>query len=202
MPEATPLTPEKMPAAGHEEEKGQTLLTLARGEIAKHFGHPEPRVPETPWLMRPGATFVTLTLHGELRGCIGSLEARRPLHIDVRANALAAAFQDPRFSPLRREEFEIIRVEVSLLTPAEPLAVASEAEARRVLRPGVDGVIFEYGRYRSTFLPQVWEQLPDPAQFLAHLKLKAGLPPDFWAEGVRLSRYGVSKWKEQKEDER
>jgi hypothetical protein len=98
---------------------------------------------------------------------------------------------------VRYEEFELIRVEVSLLTPAEPLVAASEAEALRRLRPGVDGVIFEYGRYRSTFLPQVWEQLPDPAEFLAHLKRKAGLPADFWAEGVRLSRYGVVKWKEE-----
>jgi len=179
------------------EEKGRTLLTLARGEIGRHLGLPAPAVPEKPWLQKPGATFVTLTREGDLRGCIGSLEAHRPLVIDVRVNAVAAAFQDPRFPPVRYEEFELIRVEVSLLTPAEPLVAASEAEALRRLRPGVDGVIFEYGRYRSTFLPQVWEQLPDPAEFLAHLKRKAGLPADFWAEGVRLSRYGVVKWKEE-----
>jgi AmmeMemoRadiSam system protein A len=149
------------------------------------------------WLEHPGASFVTLTKGGDLRGCIGSLEAHRPLAEDVRANAVAAAFRDPRFMPLSREEFGDIRVEVSLLSPTEPLAAGSEAEALAALRPGVDGVVFEYAHHRSTFLPQVWEQLPQPAEFLAHLKRKAGLPQDFWAADVRLSRYTVSKWKEQ-----
>jgi AmmeMemoRadiSam system protein A len=114
----------------------------------------------------------------------------------VRENAVAAAFRDPRFMPLSRAEFEDIRVEVSLLSPTEALAVNDEASALAALRPNTDGVVFEYGHYRSTFLPQVWEQLPEPAEFLAHLKRKAGLATDFWAEGVRLSRYTVSKWKE------
>lgn len=144
----------------------------------------------------PGASFVTLTRQGELRGCIGTLEAHRPLGIDVRENAVAAAFRDPRFTPLTRAEFDDVRVEVSVLSPAEALVVASEEHALETLRPHVDGVVFEYGDHRSTFLPQVWEQLPDPAEFLAYLKRKAGLPADFWAEQVRLSRYTVSKWKE------
>lgn len=178
-------------------EKGSTLLKLARSEIASKLGQADAASVQAGWLEEPGASFVTLTRHGELRGCIGSLEAHRPLGIDVRENAVAAAFRDPRFMPLSRAEFDDIRVEVSLLSTAEPLAVEDEAAALAVLRPNVDGVVFEYGHYRSTFLPQVWEQLPEPAEFLAHLKRKAGLPVDFWAEQVKLSRYTVSKWKEE-----
>ena len=147
-------------------------------------------------MAEPGACFVTLTRQGELRGCIGTLEAHRPLEQDVRENALAAAFRDPRFMPLARAEFDDVRVEVSVLSPHEALAAGSEKDALAVLRPGIDGVVFEYAHYHSTFLPQVWEQLPDPAEFMAHLKRKAGVPKEFWAEGVRLSRYTVSKWKE------
>ena len=179
-----------------DDEQGSTLLKLARSEIGKHLGHTLPSPSDAPWLAEHGACFVTLTQQGELRGCIGSLEAHRPLGADVRANAVAAAFRDPRFMPLSREEFNDIRVEVSVLSPAEQMAAGSEEDAWASLRPGVDGVIFEYEQYRSTFLPQVWEQLPQPAEFLAHLKRKAGLPMDFWADNVRLSRYSVSKWKE------
>jgi len=178
-------------------EKGATLLKLARAEIASKLGRPGAVSAQSDWLAEPGATFVTLTRQGELRGCIGTLEAHRPLGVDVRENAVAAAFRDPRFMPLSRAEFDEIRVEVSLLSPTEPLAVDDEAAALAALRPHVDGVVFEYGHYRSTFLPQVWEQLPEPAEFLAHLKRKAGLPVDFWAEQVKLSRYTVSKWKEE-----
>jgi AmmeMemoRadiSam system protein B/AmmeMemoRadiSam system protein A len=180
-----------------EGERGKTLLEIARSEIAAGLGHEATRPTDAGWLLEPGASFVTLTRRGELRGCVGSLEAHRPLGTDVRENALAAAFRDPRFMPLSRAEFDDVRVEVSLLSPTETLAVASEADALAVLRPNVDGVVFEYGHHRSTFLPQVWEQLPDPAEFLAYLKRKAGLPMDFWAEQVRLSRYTVTKWKEQ-----
>ena len=178
-------------------EKGSTLLKLARSEIASKLGHEVPSPAQAGWLAEPGASFVTLTRQGELRGCIGTLEAHRPLGLDVRENAVAAAFRDPRFMPLSRAEFDDIRVEVSVLSPAEALAVDDEVAALAALRPNVDGVVFEYRHFRSTFLPQVWEQLPEPAGFLAHLKRKAGLPMDFWAEGVRLSRYTVSKWKEQ-----
>jgi AmmeMemoRadiSam system protein B/AmmeMemoRadiSam system protein A len=177
-------------------DKGSTLLKLARSEIGSKLGHSIPPPAHAGWLDEPGASFVTLTREGELRGCIGTLEAHRPLGEDVRENAVAAAFRDPRFMPLSRDEFEDIRVEVSLLSPTEPLLVKSEEEALARLRPNVDGVVLEYGHYRSTFLPQVWEQLPNPAEFLAHLKRKAGLSMDFWAEQVRLSRYTVSKWKE------
>ena len=183
-------------SAKKKNKKGSTLLKLARSEIATKLGHDVSSPAQAGWLAEPGASFVTLTRQGELRGCIGTLEAHRPLGLDVRENAVAAAFRDPRFMPLTRVEFDEIRVEVSVLSPSEILVVASEEHALAILRPNVDGVVFEYRHYRSTFLPQVWEQLPEPAEFMAHLKRKAGLPMDFWAEEVRLSRYTVSKWKE------
>ncbi len=183
-------------SAPPDAEKGSTLLKLARSEIASKLGHEVSPPAQAGWLAEPGASFVTLTRQGELRGCIGTLEAHRPLGLDVRENAVAAAFRDPRFMPLAHAEFDEIRVEVSVLSPHEALAAGSEKDALAVLRPGIDGVVFEYAHYRSTFLPQVWEQLPDPAEFMAHLKRKAGVPKEFWAEGVRLSRYTVSKWKE------
>jgi len=179
-----------------ETEKGATLLQLARAEIAGKLGEEAPQPADKIWLREPGATFVTLTRAGELRGCIGTLEAHRALGIDVRENAVAAAFRDPRFTPLSRGEFRGVRVEVSLLSPTQTISVADERSALAALRPHIDGVVLEYGQHRGTFLPQVWEQLPEPAEFLAHLKRKAGLPMDFWADGVRLARYTVSKWKE------
>lgn len=179
-----------------QDRQGEVLLATARGAIASRFER-ESAAPEAqPWMQQHGASFVTLTLAGELRGCIGSLEAHRPLLEDVRRNAIAAAFHDPRFDPLSEAEFACIRVEVSVLTAAEPLQFESEEHVLIQLRPGVDGLILEFGRHRSTFLPQVWETLAEPASFLAHLKRKAGLSADFWHEELRLSRYGVTKWKE------
>jgi AmmeMemoRadiSam system protein A len=175
---------------------GHTLLPIARASIARTLGRNHAASEAATWLLEPGACFVTLTQQGELRGCIGSLEARRPLLIDVKANAVAAAFHDPRFSPLSARELDHTEIEISLLSAMQPLAFASEAEALAQLRPGIDGVVFEFGARRSTFLPQVWEQLPDTGEFIAHLKHKAGLPASFWAEEVRLQRYTVSQWKE------
>ena len=176
---------------------GTTLLQLARNAITTQFSQPGLSVAvDLPELHENGATFVTLTQRGQLRGCIGSLEAWRPLLADVQENARNAAFRDPRFAPLRAEELPVTRVEVSLLTPAEPMAFTDEADALARLRPQVDGVIFSAGGHRSTFLPQVWEQLPDPAEFMAHLKQKAGLPASYWGADVRLERYEVLKWKE------
>ncbi|MBL8478155.1 MAG: AmmeMemoRadiSam system protein A [Sterolibacteriaceae bacterium] len=181
-------------------DPGPALLVRARNAIAAKLGQATRAEPAHPALDQPGATFVTLTQNGLLRGCIGSLEAHRPLDQDVRANALAAAFRDPRFPPLTLAEFTRTRVEVSLLTAPQPMAFSDEADALRQLRPNVDGVIFSAGEGgklgRSTFLPQVWEQLPDPRQFMAHLKQKAGLPADYWSPDVRLQRYEVQKWKE------
>jgi len=179
------------------DDYGPILLPLARDAIARAVGERSAaREFDAPWLREHGATFVTLTQHNELRGCIGTLEAHRPLRVDIESNAVAAALHDPRFPALQREELAYTRVEVSLLSPAEPMAATTEADALAQLRPHVDGVILEYGYHRGTFLPQVWEQLPDPKSFLMHLKRKAGLPYDFWAAGVKLSRYTVSKWKE------
>lgn len=178
------------------EDQGPVLLAIARAAISTALGKPLAADESAPWLKEPGATFVTLTQHGELRGCIGSLEAHRPLLQDVKANAVAAALRDSRFLPLPTDELDITRVEVSLLSPYAPLRFTCEQDALAQLHPNVDGVVFEYANCRSTFLPQVWEQLPDPAEFMAHLKYKAGLSPDFWADGVKLSCYTVCKWKE------
>ena len=124
------------------------------------------------------------------------LEAHRPLDADVRSNARAAAFRDPRFAPLAEDELARTRVEVSLLTPAVPIEFADEDDAVRQLRPGIDGVILEWRGRRGTFLPQVWASLPERRSFFAHLKQKAGLPADFWAPDVKLDRYEVRKWQE------
>jgi AmmeMemoRadiSam system protein A len=177
-------------------ELGRTLLAIARGAIGTELGLPVEREHAHHALARPAATFVTLTQYGGLRGCIGTLEAYRPLGADVRANAVAAAFRDPRFAPLAVDEFETISVEVSVLSRSEPIRVVDEAALHRELRPGVDGVIVEYGRHRATFLPQVWEALPAPREFLAELKRKAGLSADFWSASMNVSRYTVTKYKE------
>jgi AmmeMemoRadiSam system protein A len=179
---------------------GRTLVNSARQAIAQALGLPGSHAhapPQLPALQEPGATFVTLhSAEGELRGCVGRLEACRPLGDDVRANAHAAAFHDTRFTPLAAHEWQGLRVEVSLLDAPEPMAARSEAEALATLRPHVDGVIFEWRGARATFLPQVWEQLPHPRSFMAALKRKAGLPADFWAADVQLSRYRVRKFKD------
>ncbi|TCV90711.1 AmmeMemoRadiSam system protein A [Sulfurirhabdus autotrophica] len=176
--------------------QGEILLPIARSSIANALGQVHTAAEDALWLQENGACFVTLTQEGQLRGCIGTLEAHRALLEDVKANAKAAAFQDPRFSPLTSAEFSYTEIEVSLLSPMQALSFSSEQEALAQLQPEVDGVVFEFGRYRSTFLPQVWEQLPATTDFMAHLKHKAGLRPDFWAEEVKLYRYTVSKWKE------
>ena len=179
---------------------GAALLAAARNAIGERLhiapSPPSPKPPPPAELAQPAATFVTLTRKGQLRGCIGSLQAYRPLAVDVAENAVAAAFRDPRFPPLSAEEFASTRVEVSLLSAAEPLSFTDEADALARLRPHVDGIILTHGHRRATFLPQVWEQLPKPADFMRQLKLKAGLSADFWDEHIRLARYGVQKWKE------
>ena len=175
---------------------GTALLTRARNAIASALGEVTHAEPDHPALVQPGASFVTLTQGGQLRGCIGSLEAWRPLDADVRANAKAAAFRDPRFNPLGLDELTRTRVEVSLLTPAVPMHFTDEADLLRQMRPQIDGMIFEYHGQRGTFLPQVWDSLPEPQQFLAHLKQKAGFAADFWSPAVTCHRYEVQKWKE------
>ncbi len=178
-------------------DQGLILLTLARNVIAQALAERTRPHAEPPWLDEPGATFVTLSQHGELRGCVGSLEARRALRADVEANAHAAAFRDPRFAPLGLREYADTDIEVSVLSALSVIEFAGQQQALAELRPGVDGVVFEYGARRSTFLPQVWEQLPEPRQFLAHLTQKAGLPAGFWDDEIKLWRYTVIKWREQ-----
>jgi len=176
-------------------EAGRILVPLARAAIGRELGCDDlPAAADAAWLRESGATFVTLLRSGELRGCIGTLEAWRPLGEDLAANAVAAAFRDPRFPPLKPGEFPGIAVEVSLLSAMETLRFDDEAGALSQLRPDIDGIVLQYGSHRSTFLPQVWQQLPDPGEFLAQLKYKAGLPPDFWHEELKLRRYTVSKW--------
>jgi hypothetical protein len=175
---------------------GFALLTIARNAIERHFGLEQRTVTPHPELSHPAATFVTLTQNGRLRGCVGSLEAYRPLAGDVAENALSAAFRDTRFPALESDELTRTRVEVSLLEKPEAIDFDDEADALARLRPGIDGLILTHGSRRATFLPQVWESLPDPRRFMAELKLKAGLAADYWDEDIRLARYGVQKWKE------
>jgi len=178
------------------DERGLILLAIARESLAAALGLGGETPRDEPWLREIGATFITLRERGELRGCVGSVRAYRPLLDDVRSNALAAAFSDSRFPPVQAREYSGISMEVSLLSPCEACEFGCEEEALAQLRPGIDGIIFEVGERRSTFLPQVWEQLPDPRDFLNHLKHKAGLPPSFWDPGVKLWRYSVTKWAE------
>ncbi|MBI1175726.1 MAG: AmmeMemoRadiSam system protein A [Sideroxydans sp.] len=177
-------------------EQGKVLLPIARAAISRALDVPHSADERAPWLAEHGACFVTLTQHGALRGCIGTLQAHRPLLADVQGNAVAAALHDPRFPSLRAEELGYTELEISLLSPASTMAFGNETDALAQLRPGIDGVIFRYRHHRSTFLPQVWEQLPQPHEFMDHLKKKAGLPATFWADEVEISRYSVTKWRE------
>jgi len=182
--------------AGH----GRKLLAIARASIAEALGARSGGAPESsePWLRESRATFVTLMQGEELRGCVGALEARRSLAEDVTANARAAAFEDSRFKPLTLEELARTEIEVSLLSTPKTIAFEDRADLLRKLRPGVDGVILEdleKGK-RATFLPQVWEDLSDPGQFIAGLKHKAGIAPDADVRGCRVKRYSVLKWRE------
>jgi len=135
------------------------------------------------------ATFVTLRIEDELRGCCGTLEPARPLLLDVWHNARASAFRDPRFAPLTADEWACTDVEVSVLTPCEPMRVRGESQLLVQLVPGRDGLVLEWRGRRATFLPKVWEQVAGPREFLQRLKLKAGLPADFWRDDVAVWRY-------------
>lgn len=180
-----------------DRERGRVLVAIARESIEEALGLRTAAAWDDPWLFEPGACFITLMRQGALRGCVGSVRAYRPLYEDVRANARASAFNDTRFPPVECMECPELRVEVSLLSAPEPVAFSGEAEALAALRPEIDGIIFESGGYRSTFLPQVWRQLPDPRDFLGQLKLKAGLSRSFWSPDVKLLRYTVTKWVEE-----
>lgn len=173
----------------------EKLLQIARSSICSGLETGKPThidIDDLPIeLARLQATFVTLMLHHRLRGCIGTLEAYRPLAEDVAVNAFNAAFKDPRFDPLTDTEWTQTKISLSLLNPAEPIEFSSETELIKQIRPGVDGLIIEDGFHRGTFLPSVWQSLPEPNQFLHHLKRKAGLPTDYWSGNLRVSRYTV-----------
>lgn len=147
-----------------------------------HQQFPEP-------LQQKRACFITLEISNQLRGCIGSLEATRPLIADVNHNAYATAFSDPRFPALSEKEFLLVNIHISILSPSEPMEFESEEDLKSKIRPGIDGLILEAEGRRGTFLPSVWESLPDTESFLGHLKMKAGLPEQYWSEQVRVWRY-------------
>ncbi len=176
-------------------EEHDCLLLLEVAERSIRHGLERDRslpivIEEYPETLHPlRATFVTLNFHGSLRGCIGCLEPCRPLVTDVAGNAFSAAFNDPRFPPLTPSELPGLEIHISVLSPSEPLLFASEQELLAQLKPGVDGLILEARGRRGTFLPTVWEQLPDPRDFLRHLRIKAGLPPHYWSPELRVSRY-------------
>ncbi len=181
-------------------EAGQTLLGLARQSIVHGLAHERPLAVTLSDYPAPltvnRASFVTLHRYGRLRGCIGSLEARRALVADVAENAFAAAFRDPRFPPLGQDEYPHITVDISILTPAQPVAIGSEADLLQAVRPGIDGLILQEGARRGTFLPAVWATLPKPADFIRQLKVKAGLPPDHWSDHIKVWRYQTEKIEE------
>ncbi len=183
------VVPQWFPADG-----GALLVRLARAAMERVLGLPVSFSLTAPWLEQVAAVFVTLTRDGALRGCIGSLTAHRALALDVAENAVAAALRDPRFAPVNAQELPALKVEVSLLTTPVALLFDSEADALAQLRPQQDGLIFEASGRRSTFLPQVWEQLPVPRAFLAALKEKAGLSANYWGADVKLSRYRIAKF--------
>lgn len=182
--------------------KGRLLLQIARASITEAFavtknvsGNSSEYISEN-WLEENGACFITLMQSGKLRGCVGTLEAYRSLFEDVKANAQAAAFKDRRFSRLSADELTRTQIEISLLSGIQVLHFDDEQSLLNQLHAGADGVVFEYAEKRSTFLPQVWQQLPSKKSFISQLKQKAGLPSDFWADGIKVSRYSVHKWKE------
>jgi AmmeMemoRadiSam system protein A len=186
-------------------QAGQWLVRLARATIAEALGRPLPADElhaledelQQPVYHSKGGVFVTLTLKGSLRGCIGTLTSQEALVQNVRENALNAAFRDPRFSPLTMDEFKRTAVEVSVLSPPEPLAYADPEDLLARIRPGVDGLILRKGAASATFLPQVWKQLPRREDFLSHLCLKAGLPAQAWrTEDLSVETYQVQYFEE------
>ncbi len=170
------------------------LVRWAHESIAAALGGAIAREPADPWCQQPAATFVTIYRDGRLHGCIGSLQATRALVDDVRRNALAAAFTDPRATVLRIDDLPLLRVEISHLSGLEPVAFASESELLVALRPGVDGVVLRYDAACSTLLPQVWEKIASRSEFLAELKMKAGLSRSFWSDRIEIHRYTVRRY--------
>lgn len=169
------------------------LLDIARRSIdyGLERGKPLPVNPAdySETLRKPAATFVTLHINHQLRGCIGTLQAHQPLISDVAEHAFAAAFNDSRFPPLCKTEAADLDIHISILTPATAMSFTSEKDLISQLQPGIDGLIMEEGYHKGTFLPSVWESLPNAQDFLQHLKLKAGLSKSYWSNSIKVSRY-------------
>jgi AmmeMemoRadiSam system protein A len=183
------------------EEEGRTLLKVARQTIeqelfARKDQNPPPSANSSKFSEKRG-TFVTLTIQGGLRGCIGHIIPQESLIEGIRVNAINAAFRDPRFRPLTKDEWKRVRIEISILTDPKPLSYSDVNDLLDKLRPGIDGVILKKGFHQSTFLPQVWEQLPGKEEFLTHLSLKAGLDGDEWRKGdLEILTYQVQAFEE------
>lgn len=189
----SPDTRRNDPDAALLARHGATLLSVALDSVRHGIGRNRPPpVDEGEYardLLAARATFVTITKSGNLRGCVGTCLAEQPLVKDVAANAFAAAFRDSRFAPVSRKEIGALDISISLLSQPRSVAAKSEADLLARLRPGIDGLIIGEGRRRAVFLPEVWESLASPREFLAHLKLKAGLARDYWSAGMRVERF-------------
>jgi AmmeMemoRadiSam system protein A len=186
-------------------EQGQLLVKLARHTLMERLGKAVPQnqidalsaALKDPCFQISRGTFVTLKINGQLRGCIGNLASDESLVNGVRRNAINAAFHDPRFAPLSAQELDRVEIEVSILTESQPLEYRDGADLLTKLKPDVDGVTIRLGHTGATFLPQVWEQLPQPQDFLAHLCLKAGLADDAWKSGkLQVSIYQARHFEE------
>lgn len=175
-----------------QQDKEQ-LMAIARHSISYGLSHDTaPAIDISQYsadLQSHGASFVTLNINHQLRGCIGTLKAYQPLARDVAEHAFAAAFKDPRFSPLTDIENNQLEIHISVLMPAETMHCQSEADLLQQLQPGIDGLILKAGHHQATFLPSVWESLADSKQFVQHLKLKAGLDKNYWSDDIQLQRY-------------
>ncbi len=181
-------------------QEGRILLKLARNTIKKALFGKEEKVSETypEKLTKKRGAFVTLTIKGKLRGCIGHIIPSVPLVESVKENAINAAFKDPRFPPLSKTEFDEIKIEVSVLTEPKKLEYKGYQDLLSKLRPHIDGVIIKKGFHQATFLPQVWEQLPQKEEFLSHLCMKAGLPANEWKKGeLEVLTYQVQAFEEE-----
>ncbi|MFH1351572.1 MAG: AmmeMemoRadiSam system protein A [Pseudomonadota bacterium] len=183
------------------EEEGRYLLSVARRTIQERLSEKKDKGESdstgSPKYSERRGTFVTLTIEGGLRGCIGHIIPQESLIEGIRVNAINAAFRDPRFRPLSKKEWEKVKIEVSILTDPKPLSYSDADDLLNKLRPGVDGVIIKMGFHQATFLPQVWEQLPDKKEFLTHLCLKAGLDGQAWRdEKLEVSIYQVQAFEE------
>lgn len=184
------------------DEDQETLLEIARESILHGLSTSRPlpvRASDFPdQLMEKRASFVTLSKNGQLRGCIGTLEAVRPVVEDIAENSFSAAFRDPRFAPLADDELGDVNIHISILTTPQPIEFTSENDLLNKIRPNIDGLILVEDHHRGTFLPAVWESLPDPKDFLNHLKLKAGLPKNYWSDQIQVFRYQTESFGDKK----